>query len=129
MSTIIAPVAHAIADACRAVNLDDKPKSAIACAECGMKFTPVKSWQQFCCKAHKAAYGNRHAAEGKVIAALVKAWRLKRGTGAVAKEAFAELCSIVDSFNADDRVAGRPPATHYVERLLKQGRYIDRKRN
>ncbi|MGL5735490.1 MAG: hypothetical protein ACRCYS_11540 [Beijerinckiaceae bacterium] len=107
---------------------ENSPKGRI-CPECGESFTTKHPTKRFCNQAHKQAYANREASQGKVIASLVKAWRLKRGNGDVAKNAFAELCRIVDRFNADDRQEGRPPATVYVEAHFRSGYlYIDRKR-
>ncbi len=107
----------------------EKKLSTRLCPECGETFQTDHHSKRFCTPAHKQAYANREAAQGKVIASLVKAWRLGRGSKGVAKAAFAELCTIVDSFNAEDKAAGRPPASVYVDGLLKSGfLYIDRKR-
>lgn len=103
-----------------------EPKGRI-CPECGSTFSTNHPTKRFCTPAHKQAYANREAAQGKVIASLAKAIRLKRGSGV--KEALSEYNRIIDSFNAEDRAAGRPSAAVYVELLLKDGfQYIDRKR-
>lgn len=107
--------------------MTDKQKSGRICPECGCTFSSNHPTKRFCTPAHKQAYANREAAQGKVIASLAKAIRLKRGSGI--KEALSEYNRIVDSFNAEDRAAGRPPATVYVESMMKDGfQYIDRKR-
>lgn len=112
----------------------DNPKSPElrSCCECGDPFTITDPARQhnkrFCSDAHAQAFANRLTTQGKAMAAFVKAWRLKRGSGDLGKAALAEMCQIVDGFNEEDRKAGRPPVTDYVESVLKQGyRYIDRK--
>ena len=110
----------------------DKPvveQRECICPECGCTFATGHRTKRFCTPQHKQDYANREAAQGKVIASFVKAWRLGRGSKGVAKAAFAELCTIVDSFNAEDKAAGRPPASLYVKGLLDTGYlYVDRKR-
>jgi len=78
------------------------------------------------CKREK---NNRDLARGAAIVSLAQAWRIDRGTGEIAKGAFAEVCAILDAFNAEDRDAGRPRADFYAAKLLSTGtRYIDRRR-
>lgn len=91
------------------------------CPECGIVFETTHHSKRFCSEAHRYAFANREAAEGKVIASYAKAWRLKRGGKGVGKAAFAELCRILDDFNARDREQGRPPVTGYVSTLLASG--------
>lgn len=91
------------------------------CPECGVSFHTTHPTKRFCSNEHRQAFANREAAEGKVIASYAKAWRLKRGGKGVGKEAFAELCRILDDFNARDRAEGRPPVTGYVSTLLASG--------
>lgn len=75
----------------------------------------------------KREHFNRHLAEGSAIIALFKAWRIDRGTGEIAKAAFAQGCQILDQFNADDRDAGRPRADLYGAKLMADGRlFMDR---
>lgn len=52
------------------------------------------------------------------LAGLVKAWRVDRGTGEIAKGAFARLCKIADDLNEDDRRNSRPRADYYAATLL-----------
>lgn len=104
-----------------------------SCAECGAEFEitdPVRQKaRRFCSVAHKQDFANRQTARGKVLAASVLAWRAKRGSGDVGKAALAELCSIADQFNEEDRKAGRPAVADYFASLDRQGyRYIDRQR-
>lgn len=107
---------------------ENAPKGRI-CPECGETFSSNHPTKRFCTPAHKQAYANREAAQGKVIASLVKAWRQGRGSDGVSKAAFALLCPIVDAFNAEDREAGRPPASVYVKAHLRDGfQYQDRAR-
>lgn len=83
----------------------------------------------YCSTACRKAKGNRDLARGGVIVTLAQAWRINRGQGEVAQAAFAEFVSILDSFNAEDREAGRPRADVAAAKLLDAGfRYMDRKR-
>lgn len=65
---------------------------------------------------------------GQVLTAYVLAWRAGRGSGDMAKRAFAEVCAISDVFNAEARTAGRPPISQFVEASLYQGQHMDRRR-
>lgn len=106
-----------------------KTEAGRICPECGCTFTTSHPTKRFCTPAHKQAFANREAAQGKVIASLVKAWRSGRGSNGVAKDALGELCRIVDGFNAEDKAAKRPPISLYVGDVLAQGyTYLDRKR-
>jgi len=99
------------------------------CAECGTRFSPSRAHQQFCSTAHKTAFQNRAAVEGRAIVALVKAWRAsrnKREDGPLGSACLSEVCSIIDEFNMRDRAAGRPAPQQYAKRLLASGRYMDR---
>ncbi len=53
--------------------------------------------------------------------AFLKAWRIDRGSGDIAKGSFAEICAITDRFNAADREAGRPRADLYAAKILASG--------
>lgn len=101
------------------------------CPECGgpvVRRSPRGPFPTFCCDEHKKAHSNRHIVEGRAVIALLKAWRIDRATGPIAKEAFSQICTIVDSFNAADREAGRPRADLYAAKLMRDGSlFIDRK--
>jgi hypothetical protein len=57
----------------------------------------------------------------------MKAWRIDRGTGEIAQLSFAEICRILDQYNAQDRDAGRPRADLYAAKLLANGSmFMDR---
>ena len=84
---------------------------------------------KFCDAAHAKAYNNRLLQEGAAMAPFIKAWRIDRGGGEIAKQSLAELCAIADSFNARDLKAGRMRADYYAATLLADGRYIDRQRS
>lgn len=57
----------------------------------------------------------------------MKAWRIDRAQGDIAKAAFAEVNRILDQFNAQDRAASRPRADLYAAKLLVDGtNYFDR---
>lgn len=84
----------------------------------------------FCSPKCKRDFGNRLIVEGRAVIAYLKAWRIDRGQGNIAKASFGEICSIVDSFNAADREAGRPRADLYAAKLLDTGYlYMDRQAN
>lgn len=75
----------------------------------------------------KREHSNRHLVEGRAVIALVKAWRIDRGSGEIAQLAFAEACRILDQYNAQDRDAGRPRADLYAAKLLADGsQFVDR---
>jgi hypothetical protein len=75
----------------------------------------------------KREHSNRHLVEGRAVIALLKAWRVDRGTGEIAQMAFAESCRILDQFNAQDRDAKRPRADLYAAKLLADGSmFMDR---
>lgn len=103
--------------------------AANPCPNCGQRFPRGTrgSPKLFCGQDCRKAFHKRQARRGEALAAFVLAWRGKRGSGPGAKAAFAELCSIADLFNAEDREAGRPPMVDYTSAVLREGRYIDRK--
>lgn len=76
----------------------------------------------FCSATCKQEHANRHIVEGRAVIALLKAWRIDRAQGPIAKAAFSELNKILDTFNAQDREAGRPRADLYAAKLLDDGR-------
>lgn len=83
----------------------------------------------FCSPECKREHGNRLTVEGRAVMAYLKAWRIDRGSGEIAKQSFQEVCQIVDDFNAEDKKAGRPRADLYAAKLLDTGfLYMDRKR-
>lgn len=58
---------------------------------------------------------------------FLKAWRVDRGSGEIAKGAFAEAIRILDQFNGQDKDAGRPRADLYAAKLLATGtNFFDR---
>ena len=111
-------------------NAPGAPLAANPCPNCGERFPRGSrgSPKLFCGDLCRKTFHKRQARRGEAIVAHVLAWRSKRGSGDAAKAAFAELCSIADLFNAEDRDAGRPPIVDYSAAILSQGRYIDRKR-
>lgn len=83
----------------------------------------------YCSAECRKAKSARDLGRGSVLVTLAQAWRINRGSGEVAQEAFREFVSILDSFNAEDAEAGRPRADIAAAKLLDSGfRYIDRKR-
>lgn len=83
----------------------------------------------FCSKACRIDMQNRLTVEGRAIIAFAKAWRIDRGSGDIAQGSLAQLCEIIDGFNARDLAAKRPRADLYAAKMLAEGtRYIDRRR-
>lgn len=111
-------------------SVQERARQAV-CPECGgpvVRSSPKGRMPVFCSKEHKVSHQNRHVNEGRAMAALVKAWRIDRGSGEIAKEAFSQLCQMVDAFNAADSEAGRPRADLYAAKLMADGRqYMDRR--
>jgi len=110
-----------------------KTPVSVVCADCGEAFTTTRSDARFCSTAHKTRFANRMTARGKVLAPYVMAWIAGRGGGhagthPVAGPAMREITSITRGFIDEDKEAGRPSAIGYVEGLLANGLYIDRKR-
>ena len=86
------------------------------CAECSRAFQPKRDHATFCSTACRTAYHNRNAAHGKTIVPMLQAWRMARGSGPTAKEAFKEACRLLDAWNADDKANGRARAEDMVAR-------------
>jgi hypothetical protein len=112
-----------------------KRKEAVEalCAECGVSFTSPRDNARFCSAAHQRAFQNRMAARGKVLAPFVLAWIAGRGGGhagthPVAGPSMREITAIARDFIDEDKAAGRPSAIGYVESLLAESLYCDRKR-
>lgn len=102
------------------------------CPECSLPIERKSSRGPvpvFCCSAHKVAFNNRQTVRGRTIVSLAMAWRQQRGKKGVGSSAFEEMNRILDSFNAEDREAGRPPVTEYAANaLLADGRsYTERR--
>ena len=108
-----------------------KAPEIASCAECGTAFETTRK-ARFCCDDHKAEYRKRLAIRGKVLTPYVLAWIEGRGGGhagthPVGGPSMREITSIARSFIDEDRKKGRPSAIPYVERLLAEGLYIDRR--
>lgn len=100
------------------------------CPECGgevVRRSVRGPMPTFCSAECKKAHANRHIVEGRAVIAFLKAWRIDRAQGEIAQRSFAEICTIVDQFNAQDREAGRPRADLYAAKLLADGtKFVDR---
>jgi endogenous inhibitor of DNA gyrase (YacG/DUF329 family) len=102
------------------------------CPNCGR--TPERKSAKgppptFCSKECKRSHNNRLLVEGRAVIGFLKAWRIDRGTGEIAQQSFAQVCEIVDLFNANDKELGRPRADLYAATMLAEGtRYFDRQR-
>jgi endogenous inhibitor of DNA gyrase (YacG/DUF329 family) len=100
------------------------------CPECGglvVRKSARGPFPTFCSQECKKAHSNRHIVEGRAVIAFLKAWRIDRAQGEIAQKSFAEICTIVDQFNAQDLKAGRPRADLYAAKLLAtQTTYFDR---
>lgn len=115
--------------------MSDTPETPVTalCPECGQSF-PVRGNKRFCRRQCQARFNNRMAAEGKLLAPLVKAMMATRGGGGrpvpeICGRARTELTRIARILNDADKAAGRPPAHVYVDRLLDGDTfYMDRRR-
>lgn len=85
------------------------------CPECA---APVPRGALYCAPVCRHTFHNRMSKRGRVILPVALGWRGKRGTGDVAKRAFAELCAYLDACNAEDFAAGRPPMIRYLEAMF-----------
>lgn len=84
---------------------------------------------KFCSSACSREMQNRLTVEGRTVIALLKAWRIDRGTGEIAQGCFAQAIEALDLYNSQDREAGRPRADYYGATLLADGtRLYDRQR-
>lgn len=110
-------------------SIADRAREA-TCPECGgqvVRRSARGPMPTFCSAECKRAHGNRHIVEGRAVIAFLKAWRIDRGSGPIAQGAFAQMCQIVDQFNAQDREASRPRADLYAAKLMADGRlFMDR---
>lgn len=84
------------------------------CPNCGV---PVARGKVYCGGECRAAFHNRMSKRGRVILPVALGWRAGRGSGDIAKAAFAELCAYLDHCNAEDHAAGRPPMVDYLRRV------------
>lgn len=94
------------------------------CPECGHEVVRRSArgpMPTFCSNGCKKDHANRALVEGRAVIAFAKAWRVDRGSGAIAKGSLAQLCAILDQFNAQDLEAGRPRADLYAAKLLRDG--------
>lgn len=102
------------------------------CPNCGaipVRKSPKGPRPTFCSKECKRAHNNRLLVEGRAVIGFLKAWRIDRGSGEIAQRSFAQVCEIVDLFNAQDNEKGRPRADLYAATMLVEGtRYFDRQR-
>lgn len=80
------------------------------CPECGDDFIATNPAQGFCATGHQKAFHIRNATRGKIALPLVQAWRLgKNGRTEDRAFAFSQLCALADTWNREDRTAGRRP--------------------
>lgn len=103
------------------------------CPQCGQSFTVARG-RRFCATACQVDFNNRMAAEGKILAPLVKAMFATRGGGHSGAQpicgiARSELTRIAKMLNDADKAADRPPVAQYVQALFDSGTfYMDRRR-
>lgn len=108
---------------CNKLSIADRARERV-CPECGGEVVrrsargPIPT---FCSPECKRSHNNRHLVEGRAVIAFLKAWRIDRGSGEIAKASLAQVCQIVDQFNAQDRDAARPRADLYAAKLLRDG--------
>lgn len=115
------------------------PKTPVhaQCPQCGRSFE-VRRGRRFCPPGDgrkcQVDFNNRMAAEGKILAPLVKAMFATRGGGhsgaqPICGVARSELTRIAKMLNDADKAAGRPPVAQYVQALFDSGTfYMDRRR-
>lgn len=94
------------------------------CAFCGELFEPRHHRAIYCAPEHQIQARKLRQARGEAVVIALQAWRLARnakGQSAkaiaarkVGKGAFAEFCSIVDGWNAEDLAAGRMSALKVI---------------
>jgi endogenous inhibitor of DNA gyrase (YacG/DUF329 family) len=112
-------------------SISDRLKERV-CPNCGGK--PERRSAKgppptFCSRQCKRSHNNRLLVEGRAVIGFLKAWRIDRGCGEIAQKSFAQVCEIVDLFNARDREAGIPRSDIYAATLLiEKTRYFDRQR-
>lgn len=97
-------------------------KTPRLCPECGLpvqRKSPKGRAPVFCTNKHKVAFNNRQTVRGRAIISLAMAWRQQRGKKGVGSTSFKEMCRIIDDFNREDRIAGRPLVTDYVANMQK----------
>ena len=104
-----------------------------SCAECGAVFANARK-AAFCSPAHHRAFNNRRAARGAVVQPYLMAWIEGKGGGhsgvnPVSAKAMRELTQIVRSWIDEDRNAGRPSLIPYVDALMADSLYVDRRRS
>lgn len=103
-----------------------------ACAECGAIFASTRK-ATFCNREHAARFNNRRIERGRVIVPYVMAWIDGKGGGhsgvnPIAAKAMRELTAITRTWIDEDRAAGRPSMLPYVDALMADTLYVDRRR-
>ena len=73
------------------------------CAECRDGFTAARLDATFCSTACKSKFNNRRISRGLELIDRALHWRGDRKD----KEAFTDLCFVIDGFLRDDRAIGR----------------------
>ena len=94
------------------------------CPECGgavVRRNARGPFPTFCSADCKKIRANRRLLRGSAVIELLQSWRIDRGCGEIAKASFAQLCTIVDAFNAEDAAAGRPRADLAAAKILVTG--------
>jgi hypothetical protein len=87
------------------------------CPECGKSFEQTGGRGKprvFCSDDHKAAHASRMTVRGKQLAKIALGWRLARGSGDLGKFLFAEMTTMLDDWNSEDKAAGRMRADDYA---------------
>jgi len=103
------------------------------CAECGAVFLNARK-AAFCSPAHHRRFNNRRLSRGAIAQPFLMAWIEGKGGGhsgvnPVSARAMRELTVIVRCWIDEDRAAGRPSLIPYVDALMADSLYIDRKRH
>lgn len=105
------------------------------CPNCGgpvARTTPKGRFPTYCDAKGRGVcrreMGNRLTVEGRTVIAFLKAWRIDRGSGEIAQRSLAQVCQIVDLYNAEDNEAGRPRADLLAAKMLRENLTIHDRR-
>lgn len=73
----------------------------------------------FCSDKCKQDHANRMTVRGKMLAKVALGWRQTRGSGDLGKFLFAEMTSMLDKWNSEDREANRGRADEYAATVVE----------
>lgn len=104
---------------------DAIPRRHARCPECGDAYRASHPNKIFCGPRCRDAHHNRDTVRGRVLVPLVMAARLTRGGSRgdvdTGRRARRDAEQLIDRWIAEDRAAGRLPATDYVRIRIRKG--------